>query len=96
MSSFKTIVHILEIPSIEYSSTFQYFIECSSAAYESIGQPSIYSSAQYFDPEDTYILAIHFVTFVHSIFVQAYCLYFDIKIGDQDKSWAQYIVCGSC
>ena len=26
----------------------------------------------------------------------AYRLYFGMDIGDQDKSWAQHVICGSC
>ena len=29
-------------------------------------------------------------------FAQAYQLYFGMKIGDEDKSWASHVICGTC
>ena len=71
------------------------------------GKLSNFSGAQCLHREAIYVPLIHFVTFLilqwqvkHGIKVStisepAYELYFDMKIGDQYKSWDPQVVCGT-
>ena len=70
-----------------------------------------FSGTQCLYREDSYSLLNNFVTFVDSAFylrqvkhgikvptkfANVYDLYFGMKIGDPDKSWAPHVVCGTC